>query len=134
MWTRFMREGRLPNSGQIAVKRGIAPGRKAPPRAGSGREEAPGLPPILFATRRAGRFARFHGILRPIAPANRASSVPADEPACPRRRAPRWTRRWPGVAPRLAAAREKLDARDLPGALAIYEEVLASPGTAPTSW
>ncbi len=29
-----------------------------------------------------------------------------------------------GVKPRLAAARERLDARDLPGAMAIYEEVL----------
>jgi hypothetical protein len=33
-----------------------------------------------------------------------------------------------GVIPRLAAAREKLEAQDLPGALAIYEEVLASSG------
>jgi hypothetical protein len=34
----------------------------------------------------------------------------------------------PGVAPRLAAARDRLDARDLPGALAIYDEVLAAAG------
>jgi hypothetical protein len=33
-----------------------------------------------------------------------------------------------GVLPRLAAARERLDARDLPGALAIYEAVLAEAG------
>jgi len=33
-----------------------------------------------------------------------------------------------GVAPRLAAARERLDAGDLPGALAIYDEVLAVGG------
>lgn len=33
-----------------------------------------------------------------------------------------------GVLPRLAAARDRLDARDLPAALAIYEEVLASAG------
>ena len=33
-----------------------------------------------------------------------------------------------GVAARLAAAREKLEAHDLPAALAIYEEVLASAG------
>jgi hypothetical protein len=33
-----------------------------------------------------------------------------------------------GVAPRLAAARERLDAGDLPGALAIYDEVLAVAG------
>jgi hypothetical protein len=30
-----------------------------------------------------------------------------------------------GVKPRLAVAREKLEAKDLPGALAIYEEILA---------
>src|SRR5688500_16830511 len=30
-----------------------------------------------------------------------------------------------GVLPQLAAAREKLKARDLPGAMAIYEEVVA---------
>src|SRR3954470_5605051 len=33
-----------------------------------------------------------------------------------------------GVLPQLAAAREKLRSRDLPGAMAIYEEVLASAG------
>ena len=33
-----------------------------------------------------------------------------------------------GVKPRLIAAREKLEAKDLPAALAIYEEVLASAG------
>ena len=33
-----------------------------------------------------------------------------------------------GVAPRLLAAREKLDARDLKGALTIYEEVLSNAG------
>jgi hypothetical protein len=33
-----------------------------------------------------------------------------------------------GVKPRLAAARERLEARDLPGAMAVYEEVLASAG------
>ena len=31
-----------------------------------------------------------------------------------------------GVKPRLAAARERLDAKDLPGAMAIYEEILSS--------
>lgn len=34
----------------------------------------------------------------------------------------------PGVTPRLVAARERLDAKDLPGALALYEEVLADAG------
>jgi hypothetical protein len=33
-----------------------------------------------------------------------------------------------GVTPRLVAAREKLDARDLPGAMALYEEILAVAG------
>jgi hypothetical protein len=33
-----------------------------------------------------------------------------------------------GVMPRLAVARQKLEARDLPGAIAIYEEVLAAAG------
>jgi hypothetical protein len=33
-----------------------------------------------------------------------------------------------GVMPQLAAAREKLEAKDLPGALAIYEQVLADAG------
>jgi hypothetical protein len=33
-----------------------------------------------------------------------------------------------GVAPRLIAARDKLEQKDLPGALAIYEEVLATAG------
>lgn len=33
-----------------------------------------------------------------------------------------------GVRPRLEAAREKLDAKDLPGAMAIYEEVVAGAG------
>lgn len=33
-----------------------------------------------------------------------------------------------GVIPRLAAAREKLEAKDLPAAMAIYEEVLAAAG------
>jgi hypothetical protein len=36
-----------------------------------------------------------------------------------------------GIMPRLAEARAKLDARDLPGALAIHEEVLASAGNRP---
>jgi hypothetical protein len=33
-----------------------------------------------------------------------------------------------GVIPRLAEARAKLEAKDLPGALAIYEDVLATAG------
>jgi hypothetical protein len=33
-----------------------------------------------------------------------------------------------GVRPQLAAARDRLDAKDLPGALALYEEVLGAAG------
>jgi len=33
-----------------------------------------------------------------------------------------------GVLPQLAAARERLKARDLPGAMAIYEQVIAAAG------
>jgi hypothetical protein len=36
-----------------------------------------------------------------------------------------------GVVPRMAEARAKLEARDLPGAVAIYQEVLASAGARP---
>jgi hypothetical protein len=45
-------------------------------------------------------------------------SAPAGDPAAPAS----------GVLPQLATAREKLEARDLPGALAIYEQVLAGAG------
>jgi hypothetical protein len=36
-----------------------------------------------------------------------------------------------GLVPQLAAARERLDAKDLPGALALYEQILASAGDRP---
>ncbi|MFY9923830.1 MAG: hypothetical protein ABSF76_07720 [Opitutaceae bacterium] len=55
-----------------------------------------------------------------------ASSVPADEPAAAPATA--LDPSVAGVAPRLLAAREKLDQKDLPGALAIYEDVLAVAG------
>ena len=51
------------------------------------------------------------------APAPKSVAPPAD-PAVPAG----------NVLPRLAAARERLEAKDLPGALAIYEEVLAAAG------
>ena len=55
-------------------------------------------------------------------PESPSSPAPATEPA-PTTAA---TAAAGGVKPRLAAAREKLDARDLPGAMAVYEEVLGS--------
>ena len=55
-----------------------------------------------------------------------ASSAPANgQPATP---AVALDPSVSGVAPRLLAAREKLDAQDLKGAVAIYEEVLATAG------
>ncbi len=56
-------------------------------------------------------------------PADPAPSGPAASPSVP---APAATAG--GVLPRLAEARAKLEARDLPGALAIYEEVAATSG------
>lgn len=54
----------------------------------------------------------------------RDESTPAPEPAEPASPAGAAT----GVKPRLAVARERLEAKDLPGALAIYEEILAVAG------
>lgn len=51
--------------------------------------------------------------------------TPASEPA-PTAAASTPAASAAGVKTRLAAARDKLDAKDLPGAMAIYEEVLAS--------
>ena len=53
-----------------------------------------------------------------------ASSTPSDGTGTPSALEPSVS----GVAPRLIAAREKLDAKDLKGALVIYEEVLATGG------
>lgn len=57
-------------------------------------------------------------------PASPSPPPAAPEPAASPAPAPTTT----GVKPRLAAAREKLEAKDLPGAMAIYEEVLATAG------
>ncbi len=73
-----------------------------------------------------GFFDRFNSKRTPSAPATPpvdapAAPVPAPAPAA----APAPVAAAAGgVKARLAAAREKLDTRDLPGALAIYEEVL----------
>lgn len=63
-----------------------------------------------------GLFDRFTG---------RKPEQPAPAPAAPEPAKPAVSG---GVLPRLAEARTKLDARDLPGAMAIYEEVMASAG------
>ncbi len=55
---------------------------------------------------------------------NKPVNVPAAEPAPPAP-APPKTAAAGGVLPLLAAAHEKLEAKDLPAALAIYEQVLA---------
>jgi hypothetical protein len=59
---------------------------------------------------------------QPVQPAAQPASPSEDVPA------PAPTVPSGGVKPRLIAAREKLDMNDLPGAMAIYEEVLASSG------
>lgn len=81
---------------------------------------------IVFASGRSGAllmgmgfFDRFSARkpeqpVNPGAPAEPAPAAPAANPV--------------GVKPRLAAAREKIDAKDLPAALAIYEELLATAG------
>lgn len=68
---------------------------------------------------RMGFFDRFSAP-KPVPPANPVSPI-EPQPAAPVANAG-------GVKPRLAAAREKIDAKDLPGAMAIYEELLASSG------
>ncbi len=57
---------------------------------------------------------------QPVAPAEPSASEPPSAPAV--------TAPVGGVKPRLLAAREKLEENDLPAAMAIYEEVLASSG------
>lgn len=59
------------------------------------------------------------------APAAPASQAAAAAPAAP---APKEPVAPAAVLPRLAAARERLEAKDLPGAVALYEEILSSAG------
>jgi hypothetical protein len=54
-----------------------------------------------------------------------AATAPGGESAAP---AAAFDAPVSGVAPRLIAAREKLEAKDLPGAVQVYEEVLATAG------
>ena len=73
-----------------------------------------------FFDRLAGKKTSSHPAPAPAAP---ASATPAEAAASAAAAATGGN-----VLPRLAAARERLDAGDLPGALAIYEEVLAVAG------
>lgn len=68
------------------------------------------------------RFTAKKPTAQPAAPTHAAAPVPAPEPVVEKPAAAG------GVMPRLAAARAKLAARDLAGAMAIYEEVLAVAG------
>jgi hypothetical protein len=70
-----------------------------------------------------GFFNRFAG--KKSSPGSAPASKPAASPPSP---APEPSALAGNVLPRLAAARERLEAKDLPGALAIYEEVLAAAG------
>jgi hypothetical protein len=63
-----------------------------------------------------GFFDRFAGKSAAPGTGSAAAAAPALDPSVS------------GVAPRLLAAREKLDAKDLAGAMAVYEEVLAVAG------
>jgi hypothetical protein len=67
-----------------------------------------------------GFFDRFSAP-KPVQPANPAPTI-EPTPSAP------VVNGGGGVKPRLAAAREKIDAKDLPGAMTIYEELLASSG------
>src|SRR4051812_47970157 len=58
---------------------------------------------------------------------NPAASTPTPAPAAPETPAAAPVVTAP-VKPKLAAARERLEAKDLPAALAIYEEVLVGAG------
>lgn len=65
-------------------------------------------------------------------PAAPAAARPEPEPAAaPGSLAPAPDRTAGGVLPQLAAARERLEAKDLPGALAVYEQVIAAAGDRP---
>jgi hypothetical protein len=72
-----------------------------------------------------GLFDRFTG-KKPAAPrpATAPAPAPTPEPAAPGEKPAAAG----GVLPQLAAARAKLAARDLPAAMAVYEEVLAAAG------
>jgi hypothetical protein len=72
------------------------------------------------------RFASRKPAPAPAAPTNGTTSA---APAAPAQTAATTAASGPvGVKARLAAARERLDVKDLPGAMAIYEELLATAG------
>jgi hypothetical protein len=72
-----------------------------------------------------GFFDRFASGPKPAAGSSGSSPAPA-QPASGEKPAAGG-----GVIPRMAEARAKLDVRDLPGAMAIYQEVLATAGARP---
>src|ERR1700722_4399727 len=120
MWTLFICGDVTKQAGGKTVKRGIAPGpppplRPSPRPRGASILFATGAPVVLLAVM--GFFDRLAG--KP------APSVPGGGPAAP---ASAFDAPVSGVAPRLITARERLEARDLPGAMQIYEEVLATAG------
>ena len=73
---------------------------------------------FLFANDRAGVFLGGMGFFD-RSNEKKPAPLPAGDPVAPSAG---------GVMPQLAAAREKLETKDLPGALAIYEQVLADAG------
>ena len=80
----------------------------------------------MFASGRAGALLSRMGFFDRFSAPKPASPVNHSAPVEPQPSAP--TASAGGVKPRLAAARERIDAKDLPGAMAIYEELLASSG------
>ena len=75
-----------------------------------------------------GLFDRFTGKKSAATsrPQPHSAPAPSDEPTAPAPSAPSGN-----VVPQLTAARELLELRDLPGALALYEEILATAGDRP---
>ncbi len=67
------------------------------------------------------------------APPTQATPAPAAPPAADAKRATPEPASGPtgGLLPQLTAARERLEAKDLPGALALYEQILATAGDRP---
>ncbi len=93
--------------------------RDFPPNGGDGKIASP-PPASRLSLSRMGFFDRLAG--------KKASPQPVPVPAAPAAPSGDPLAAAGNILPRLAAAREKLEARDLPAAVAIYEEVLAAAG------